>query len=41
MEGTDKRTIPKTRHQETLLDKELMTVRFDPEAKKEEGTARR
>ena len=39
MEGTDDRT--KTRHQETSLDKELKTVHFDPEAKKEEGTTRR
>ena len=41
MEGTDERTIPKTRHRKTLLDKEPKTVHFDPEAKKEEGTARR
>ena len=41
MEGTDERTIPKTRHRETSLDKEPKTVHFDPEAKKEEGTARR
>ena len=41
MEGTDKRTIPKTRHRETSLDKEPKTMHFDPEAKKEEGTARR
>ena len=41
MEGTDERTIPKTRHQETSLDKEPKTVCFDPKAKKEEGTTRR
>ena len=41
MEGTDERTIPKTRYQETSLDKEPKTVCFDPEAKKDEGTTRR
>ena len=41
IEGVDKRTIPKTRHRETSLEKEPKTVSFDPEAKKEEGSVRR
>ena len=40
-EGVDERTIPKPRHRGTSLEKEPKTVHFDPEAKKEEGTARR